>query len=344
MYVGFTIPHAYRSGTDLLSKSVLKDQRVINLLARSVVDAPNDTYIAGQSDFMDGTACDVLYIPRSAASTLPPIVFEIQRVVDDKFMLRAVRYATIVGQVHHRIPIIVVLCVESVVNTVFNKFNAPCDYPFAKEAHCDFWAQRCILLSEATLRGHIAEDMHPLAALGHFISSESPSTLTIEYGSSNETIRLFYKVAQENLEVICGQQNGLRQGLQHLCQNLESQLQKVKQSIMDGATTKALKYTEDGFEYLTRQKRKYSETRETTPIEDSPPLKHLTKKDSTSDAHDELLQYTENFRNQRTGRMDWIGCYNQAIRDNFTMITAYKDAETLRVVCDKYRKKASGRK
>ena len=93
----FSLPQFYRPGADLLSKTVLKDQRVINLMARNLTDPPNDTYIAGQSDFMDGAACDVLYIPHSVGSTFPPIVFEIQRQVNDKFMLRAIHYSVIVA-------------------------------------------------------------------------------------------------------------------------------------------------------------------------------------------------------------------------------------------------------
>ncbi|KAI8149415.1 hypothetical protein BJV82DRAFT_588000 [Fennellomyces sp. T-0311] len=76
-------------------------------------------------------------------------------------MLCAIHYSTIIAQMHRRLLMIFILCVLNVVSTVPTKFNAPCTFPFAKDATCDFWAQRFLLLSSATLEGHLSEQMHP---------------------------------------------------------------------------------------------------------------------------------------------------------------------------------------
>ena len=100
-------------------------------------------------------------VRRSLYTTFSRIGFATDWIWNPEKGRRAIHYSTIVAHVHHPLPIIVILCVRNVVNTVLTKFNVLCKFPFEKEANCDFWAQRCILLSCATLEGHLSEQMHP---------------------------------------------------------------------------------------------------------------------------------------------------------------------------------------
>lgn len=144
-------------GFKVFFRQLLRDQRVIDLVTKSLVNVADNTYIAGQSDFVDGTSCDVLYIPRSAdMNSLPPIVLEIQRTVNDKFM--SVPSDTARQSLKHMANCrFLSFCVSDVNSSTMTKFSASRDLFFAREAHCDFWAKRCILLSKTTLDGHVIE-------------------------------------------------------------------------------------------------------------------------------------------------------------------------------------------
>ncbi|KAI7857404.1 hypothetical protein BDC45DRAFT_478481 [Circinella umbellata] len=85
----FSFVHSIRPSTDLLSRTVLKDQRVISPMARSLTDVLDDTYNAGQYDFVDGTACNVLYIRRltdTTGSATSPLAINVRSSVEEARM------------------------------------------------------------------------------------------------------------------------------------------------------------------------------------------------------------------------------------------------------------------
>lgn len=54
-----------------------KNQFIIDLITTSLLDVSPGTYTAGDSMFVDGTECDILYMPRSAdLARLPPVIIE----------------------------------------------------------------------------------------------------------------------------------------------------------------------------------------------------------------------------------------------------------------------------
>ncbi|KAG2205438.1 hypothetical protein INT47_007223, partial [Mucor saturninus] len=124
------------------------------------------------------------------------------------------------------------------------------------------WAKRCIVLTSATLKAkepNNDEELHPLEALGHFICSQSLSMSTLDYGKNDKWAKLFYSVAHANIKQLCGEED----------EKLEA--------IDKGSIEKALSYVDDTLGFLERQKRKYCEAIETTPIEETPPLVYLNK-------------------------------------------------------------------
>jgi hypothetical protein len=63
--------------------------------------------------FVDGTECDILYMPRSAdLASLSPVVVEIQHTVERAFMYRAVQYCLNVYKRFHVFPILFVVCIS----------------------------------------------------------------------------------------------------------------------------------------------------------------------------------------------------------------------------------------
>ena len=68
---------------------------------------------------------------------------------------------------------------------------------------------------------------------------------------------------------------------------------------------KSLSYVDDTLNFLQRQKRKYCEVIETTPIEEIPPLVYINKKKkrqlSAVEEHDaELYEVTQRFKKHQT--------------------------------------------
>lgn len=117
-----------------------------------MLDVSNSTYIAGQSDWPDHRSCDFLYVPRLATmKSLPPIVVEVQQKVDNKFLVRAIRYRMSVVQSYNVLLILIIICVDKVAKQhILETFYSATDLPFLHEAPCNFWARMC-LLSKQTL-------------------------------------------------------------------------------------------------------------------------------------------------------------------------------------------------
>ncbi|KAG1178130.1 hypothetical protein G6F71_002073 [Rhizopus microsporus] len=73
-------------GSDLISKAILTDDRIINIICKSLNNSPQDHYMAAPSEFLNKSACDVLYLPKVALSEYPPIIVEVQKNVNEKYI------------------------------------------------------------------------------------------------------------------------------------------------------------------------------------------------------------------------------------------------------------------
>lgn len=82
-----------------------------------------------------------------------------------------------------------------------------------------------------------------------------------------------YSIAHANLEQLSGEEEKL-EAKSNIYNSSQMQLQKINGCLEKGdeaSKEKALSYVGDTLEFLRRQKRKYCETIETTPIEETPP-------------------------------------------------------------------------
>jgi hypothetical protein len=70
----FLLPKELVSGSDIISKAVLTNTRIINIISKSLVTTPEDQYTAAPNEFLNKCACDVLYLPKAIASEYPPII------------------------------------------------------------------------------------------------------------------------------------------------------------------------------------------------------------------------------------------------------------------------------
>ncbi|KAG1054441.1 hypothetical protein G6F43_003553 [Rhizopus delemar] len=179
------LPYNHRPGTDLISKLVLNDTQVMNVLSKALVpEAAEDSYASAPTEFITGRKCDVLYAPRDPLSSFPPILVEVQNKADEKFLTRAIQYCTLTFERYNRLPILVILGVANATVLLMSK-SEDSDFPFARQIQSIGWAERCLLLTSSTLLANQQESLHPLRAVGHFLCSQSLSINTLDYGKND---------------------------------------------------------------------------------------------------------------------------------------------------------------
>ncbi|KAI8977666.1 hypothetical protein BDF20DRAFT_976172 [Mycotypha africana] len=338
----YSLPRKFVPGTDLISKAVLTNDEVINILCKSVNNSPQDHYMAAPSEFFK-SACDVLYLPKMTLSEYSPIIVEVQKVVNEKYMSRATRYSTLVYEKYNKYPIVLIIGVSAVTTPVASKLTTAIDYPYCLEVPCLFWAKRCLIMSSITLsKIDRAEQLASLAAIGIFLCSQKVSIAHLDYASDNSTMQLLYKVARIYVEQLAGEEAEKAEAINAICDNTANQIEKIKRHMQQGDETaieKAMLYLDDTVDYLKRQKRKYTAGRETTPIPDTPPIKYLKSTQSNRTAYNnfsELNDYIKRFRSEKTGRISWVECFKQGHEEKKAVIMEYKTTESLRGYYNKH--------
>ncbi|KAI9494230.1 hypothetical protein BDB00DRAFT_787278 [Zychaea mexicana] len=111
----FVLPDSLCPGNDQLSKAILKDQMTIDLITKSLLDTPANTYTTDDTEWPDRTRCDVLYVPKLAVqSSLPPVLIEVQQIVNNDFLRRAFRYAMNIIDKYDMRPVLLIFCVQGI--------------------------------------------------------------------------------------------------------------------------------------------------------------------------------------------------------------------------------------
>jgi hypothetical protein len=140
----------------------------------------------------------------------------------------------------------------------------------------------------------------------------------------------------KNVQQLLGKEETTK-GIKAICDNAYVQLKKIKSCIQNCNTEsldKALLYVEDTSIYLNRQKRKFTTGRDVTLIPETPALKYLKNKDigpkECNEAYyNELKEFVEQFRNERSERVSWKKCFSKGYEDNIDSIKQYTTSESL---------------
>lgn len=272
-------------------------------------------------------------------SSFPPILVEVQNKVDEKFLTCAIQCCTLTFERHNRLPIIVIFGIANATVFLMSK-SEDGDFPFARQIQSIGWAERCLLLASSTLQANQQETLHPLQAVGHFLCSQSLSINTLDYGKNDSLIKLLYTIAQGNLDQIMGEETEKLEAVKNIYDISEIQLQKVKKCLEQGdkvSNKKALSYVDDTLSFLQRQRRKYCDTIETTPVEETPPLVYLNKKRPASalepdnkELNTELYEFVQRFKSGKTDRTNWKKCFEQGHLENISSIKQFNNSESLR--------------
>ncbi|KAI9248971.1 hypothetical protein EDC94DRAFT_624541 [Helicostylum pulchrum] len=118
---------SFRPGTDLISKEITRQPLVLNIITKAILNI-TDEYIPESCEWSNGTRSDVVLVPKSA-DTGPTIVIEFQRTVDKRFMERAIAYCLQASKRFGAIPTLLIVCIESVQDSVKERLRKCDDLP-----------------------------------------------------------------------------------------------------------------------------------------------------------------------------------------------------------------------
>ncbi|KAI7895897.1 uncharacterized protein EV154DRAFT_494109, partial [Mucor mucedo] len=100
-----------------MSKAMLANKEVMNLILTSIIDKHDKgLYMPRTCEWIDGKRADMIYGPMTPLSNLlPPVIVEVQNVVDELYMHRLQKYCNHVYETFDNIkPIALTICVKSI--------------------------------------------------------------------------------------------------------------------------------------------------------------------------------------------------------------------------------------
>ncbi|CAO0793162.1 unnamed protein product [Mucor circinelloides] len=194
------LPLKWKPGEDCMSKLLLSDPKIINLVVQSLVDTsiPDNSYTTAQTEWTDGSRSDVVYAsPIKTTELLPPILIELQYQVDQDFMLRLIAYASHTYKRYKVLPIILVIVTKSFSSADFQREFTISRNGLLLEASCKFWAKKCVLLTANAVSTHLNQEiLDPMIALGLFLTRHELYQIP-EHHRSDAALMLLSSTAKE---------------------------------------------------------------------------------------------------------------------------------------------------
>lgn len=276
--VQYKLSRNYIPGTDRVSKLVAKNQYTIDLITNSLLNVPSGTYTTGGSMLNSGTACDILYMPRSAdLPRFPPVMVEIQHTVTRNFMCQVIQYCLNVYERSHVLPILLIICTsETEPEALRDLFKPTQTYPYLLETPCGLFATNCFMLTKGSIDPFIDNSgigaLDPLVAFAHFLTSGQQSILSIDRWDDPTIINL-YSVAME----------------------------MVKND----------RDAENDNEAMSEES---SNTPQTTPMELPEDFEGTP---STNSKNKQLIEFVNDWKQINNGRMNWSACWEEGKKAGF---------------------------
>ncbi|GAN01776.1 hypothetical protein MAM1_0012d01211 [Mucor ambiguus] len=116
----FKLPLKWRLGTDLLSKMLLCEPKVIDLVAHSLgTDMSANNYTISPTEWADGIRSDIMYMPQTLTKSMSLILLEIQYNIDQEFMLKLIKYSSNAFNRYKILPIVLIVATNSFSTAVF---------------------------------------------------------------------------------------------------------------------------------------------------------------------------------------------------------------------------------
>lgn len=142
----FIVPTEYCPSIDLISKIVLTDVRIVNIIYTTIVKAEKDSYVVEPLGFMQQNFGAVLYTPHSFKTDLPPIVINTIETFEEKKFNQIIQQYISISEQYNTLPICVIIVVQQLDEKIIEKSLQHHDLPLLREITCAFWAKQCILM------------------------------------------------------------------------------------------------------------------------------------------------------------------------------------------------------
>ncbi|KAI7886790.1 hypothetical protein K492DRAFT_233296, partial [Lichtheimia hyalospora FSU 10163] len=309
----FGLPSNYLPGMDLPSKRVLKTQTTIDIVARSLLDVSNGTYCSSGTEWKNGMRCDVLYTPRlSVHTSLPPVLIEVQRRINDAFIRRIIQYCLSVTNIYpnHPLPIVLIFCIDKTASRqLLAKFESCDEKPWLKRFPCTGWASNCYLVSNDIPDGDDTV-LDPLHAISLFLSQQQPS-LNSHSHAHDITIKSLYKLIMKLCEEDEIYEDNFLKTINDICNTHDTLYHRIYDAIKDiPGTRKACKIVERACQYNSKLKRKFSmlETDSDSSLELPAKLAMSSKVTEPSPTPEQEIAFIRQYRKNLIGKMNWNDC------------------------------------
>lgn len=136
----------------MISKVILTDERIINIITKTLVKAPKGSYVIEPIEFIHKRVCNVLYIPHDLPNNSPSIVINTIETFDETKFNQIIQQCTNIFEMYNTLPICVIIVAQQLDESNIEQSSLYQELPFLREIPCTFWAKQCLLVSSKDSR------------------------------------------------------------------------------------------------------------------------------------------------------------------------------------------------
>ncbi|KAG1323945.1 hypothetical protein G6F63_012790 [Rhizopus arrhizus] len=196
----FSLPLVHKPGTDLMSKWILSESQVTNIIVTSIIgNHAQGKYVSRPTEWPNFMKSDVLYCPIKTvkANKLPPLLVEVQYTANMAFFRRLMEYSLSINKHYHALPVVLAICVHNTTPDLMELSTPSSTLPFLVELPCVGWAKSCYLMNAGSIAKHLQEiPLNPFVAVGHFLIEQKPSLADMIH-RDDKTIIMLYELAKK---------------------------------------------------------------------------------------------------------------------------------------------------
>ncbi|KAI8096350.1 uncharacterized protein BX664DRAFT_382808 [Halteromyces radiatus] len=243
------LPWRHRPGTDMISKLVLQENSIINVVVEYLVGTrAKDKYRTNPTEWINGTRSDVLLTCDDDPS-LPPVLIEVQHVK---------QYGVL--------PIVLIFPITSIRFDVLNRTRKRKSHPLLIHYPCLPWAQSCFLVDQKAT--NLQQPLVPFASLCIFLMRQDSSLLSSPY-HADRTMQLLYCLAQRHVgTTILDHDHDIADFL-HFCNEMKTRLAQLLHLFQDNDHDDKVSVLNDTImlvdSYQEKYKQKLSTVADTDP-------------------------------------------------------------------------------
>ena len=347
----------HRPGTDVISKILLRQSIVMNMIIKAVVGSQAiGKYTCTPGEWLDGGRSDIVFTAK-AEDMLPPVLVEVQNAVDMKFVDRITRYCLAIKKEHQLAPIVVAIAIHSTCRELSLDAQPDQDMPFLLRLPCKYWSRSFFLMTAGSISTHVdIKPMEPIVAIAHFLISQKRSLMAFE-NRDDPTLKALFMLCKEILDEEIKSKENAVDVLLDVVDQVRCQLKKISDS-SDADTVagkRVLEYADDTLLYLNMCRRKYMKrsssppsipypmdmpnniqaTESEEPFEDHLPESRASTSTSAASSNPDF-EFVDAFRHKSGKNMNWQACYRTGRAQGY--FAKYKDHTTLKSTYFKQKK------